>query len=411
MNNEKLLKAIGDIDGKYVKEAMPRRKERPNVAPHRFAARKLIPLAAALAVLVVVGIVAAQVDIPKPPGPVDLPSIPWNGLYSGEGGMGGGEGGMGGGMDFVWSANAAELHRDSPAFGREDELQTMSVYRNPNYPLYSSEALGKLLSEANAMEIAAKFSRAMGKTYTYAQPGNAWQDAPPEPTRQAPRTTMVPPDAEGQEQTQPQPQDPLQQEKLDILNRETKEINDIYDRYWQVWEFRCGGETLTVSALGTVSLRIPLSEVPRTGAAARHEAICRQAYEPRADAIEALTGLRYNKASTALIGYFTGEDNYGEKDFKTFFYVNNPGDTLARQAEDYALNRLHAYLYADAEEPVVSLSFTLRSLSAEELLGNYPVMDLESAKRELMAGRCETIYEVTNEMLARATIEDVELVY
>jgi len=338
-------------------------------APRRRVTWKMIPLAAALAVVVVVGIVVTQLGI-KPPTPIDLPLIPWNGLLSEAGGMGGG-------MGAVWSTSAAELHRDSPAHGRESELGTMPVYRNPSY----GQALQ--LDTTGAMEIAEKFSKAMGKTFTYV-PDTSWAEM----------------EARIREE---QPQKWQDMQEMLEANRQNE------------WRFQFGDEILNVTShYGTpISLQVPLpASLPQdTDPAARYEAICQQLYNSYAAGIEALTGLRYNRVSTALLGYYTGEDNYGGKDFDTFFYVNNPDDPLAKQAEDYALNRVGVYLYEGAEEPSARLFFALCELDVENYLGHYPVMGLEAAKRELLAGHYEAVPEVTKEMLARATIEDAELIY
>jgi len=353
--------------------------EQAKPAP-RLTPWKLLPITAAAAAIVLIATVVLN-NIPRVP--PELPLIQYEGMF-------GDSGGMGGGMGGVWSKSAAELHRDSPAFGREGELGIMPVYRNPSY----GKALA--LDTAGAMEIAARFSRAMGKTYTYV-PTDTWEQIEQKIRENAP---------------------PEHLEEALEANRQNE------------WEFRCGEERLRIYdhyGIG-VSLNAPLpaSQFKGDGTAARYEAMCQQVYDRYASAIESMTGLRFNKASTALTGY----DIYGEKDFETFFYLNNPGDPVAKQAEDYALNRLRVGVLEerdyidyglDSEGNTVEtvshqdaefyLGFCPTTLGKSDLLGNYPVMDLESARRELLAGRYEALSEVTADMLARATIEDVELVY
>ena len=369
---------------------LPEAQARP--ATRRFAPWKLLPAAAAVTAAVLLAVMLLNPGGPRPPA---LPLIPYEGLL-------GDDGGLGGGMGGVWSTNAAELHRDSPAYGREGELGAMPVYRNPDF------GEPQRLDEAGAMEIAEKFGRAMGKTYTYVPP---YWTAPGEQERireQVEKKLRAAGDTE---------------EEIEKVLREQFFMQD-------TWEFQCGEETLNVTGYYgiQVSLHGPLpTSLPKgDGTAARHESMCRQVLEPYVSAIESLTGLRFHKASTALTGY----NIYGEKGFETFFYVNNPGDPLAQQAEDYALKRLRVSVleekdYVDIgydregnavesishQDPEFYLSFSRAYPGEGDLLGRYPVMELESAKRELLAGRCEGLSEVTTEMLARATIEDAELAY
>ena len=361
-------------------------EENKRQAARRGYTRKLLPLAGGLAMVLAICIAIPLLGRIKPPRPpIDLPLIPYGSVFDGEGGLGGG-------MGFVWSANAAELHRDSPAYGREGALGAMPVYRNPSF----GKALQ--LDEAAAMEIAAKFSEAMGRDFVYV-PDTTWEEIEARIKAEQPQKWQ-------------DMQDTLE------ANRQNE------------WKFQCGDETLNVTShYGTrISLNSPLpAGLPKgDGTAARYEAMCQQVYDSYAAGVEALTGLRYNMASTALSGYII----YGEKDFETFFYVNNPGDPLAKQAEDYALNRVGVSVleekdYVDTgydregnavetishQDAAFYLGFVLPDLKEQDLLGSYPVMDLEAAKRELLAGRCEAVPEVTSEMLARAAIEDVELVY
>ena len=359
----------------YLKNRLLRLPEENTKPVRRVSPKRLIPLAAALAVVVVVGIVVTQLGIIKPPTPIDLPLIPYNGILNNDNSMGCG-------MGAVWSTSAAEIHRDSPAFGRESELGTMPVYRNPYFDREQQ------IDEAAAMEIAEQFGRAMGKTYSYAPPN--WLT--PERLEQL-------------------------REKLRAVGETEEEIETaIREQFKQsTWEFQCGDETLIVegSLFGCVRLSVPLPASLPTNVepATRYEAICQQVYNSYAAGIEALTGLRYNRVSTAVTGFSTSEYNYGGKTFDTFFYVNNPGDSLAKQAEDYALKRVGVCLYEDVDISSASLGFYLTHLGTDDLIGSYPVMDAESAKRELLAGRYEAVPEVTKEMLARATIEDVELFY
>ena len=363
-------------------------EERQSPAPRRITARRLVPLAAALAVVVVAGAVALQwgskmgepadyaaethTDCTNEPG--ELPLLPYGGFFNETGGQGAGD-------ETVWVKSAAELHRDSPAYGREGEIGSLPVYRNPEP--------GKKLSEAEAMEIAVKFGRAVGKTYIYELPH--W---------------LTP---EGQEQVR---------EKLRSVGDSEEEIEAMISEQFgapDFWRFKCGEETLMVNARGGVSIEWPVDPPVYDGSAARHEQACLQAYEPYAAAIETLTGLRFSKASTAC-----SYNIYGAKYFETFLYVNNPGDPLAKQMEDYALNRLTVYVEQDPNpgEPfdalaLNSLYFDLHPFGAEDLLGSYPVMDLEGAKKALLAGRWEAMLSsaVTPEMLARATIGEAELIY
>jgi len=361
--------------------------ERKAPAPRRFAPWKLLPLAAAMTAIVLVGVLLWNLGATNQPVNPDLPRIPYGGFFNDAGGMGG-MGGMGG----IWSKSAGELHRDSPAYGREGKLGTMPVYRNPYY--------GKAIwvDEAQAMEIAEKFNQATGKNFVY-EPTDIWEKMA-EKIRQ-----NTPPD---------QLKDALE------ANRQNE------------WIFQCGEETLRVFSHYSIGVTLhgPLpADLPQgDGTAARYEAMCRQVAAPYAAGIEALTGLRFNRASTAGTGY----NIYGETRFETFLYVNNPGDSLARQAEDYALKRLgvsvleerdYVETFVDREgregEEIVHqdaefyLGFSLAYPGEGELLGNYPVMDRKEAERELLAGRYETSLaeDVTAEMLARATIADAELVY
>jgi len=365
----------------YLKARLLRLPEgRPAPRARGIPRQRLLPLALALAVVFALSSVIPQLfrSVSR-----DLPLIQYEGMF-GDGS------GMGGGMGGAWSKSAAELHRDSPAYGRESELGVMPVYRNPSY----GKALQ--LDTAGAMEIAARFSRAMGKTYTYV-PTDTWEQI-----EQKIRENTPPEHLEGALEA----------------NRQNE------------WEFQCGEERLRIYdhyGIG-VSLNAPLpaSLFKGDGTAARYEAMCQQVYERYAGAIESMTGLRFNKASTALADY----DIYGEKNFETFFFVNNPGDPVAKQAEDYALNRLRVGVLeerdyidygVDREGNTVEtvsrqdaqfyLGFSPAALGESDLLGNYPVMDLESARRELLAGRYESLSEVTADMLARAAIKDVELVY
>ena len=356
-------------------------EEQAKPAPRRFAPWKLLPIAAAVAAVV---LIAAVVLNNIPPVNPELPMIQYEGMFGDAGGLGG----MGG----VWSKSAAELHRDSPAYGRESELGIMPVYRNPDFGTALS------LDTAGAMEIAEQFGKAMSKSYTYV-PDPSWAEM----------------EARIREE---QPQKWQDMQEMIEANRQNE------------WKFRCGDETLNITShYGIhVSLNAPLSaEQSRgDGTAAGYEAMCRRVLEPYREAIEEMTGLRYNEASTALTGY----DIYGEKRFETFFYVNNPGDSLAKQAEDYALNRLRVGVLEDKDYVDIGydqegnaietpghqdgefyLGFSMRQLGEGNLLGNYPVMDAESAKRDLLAGNCEGYVSATKEELACATVEDVELVY
>ncbi|MCL2300199.1 MAG: hypothetical protein FWC27_08665 [Firmicutes bacterium] len=355
--------------------------EQAKPAPRRFAPWKLLPIAGAVAAVV---LIAAVVLNGLPRVNPDLPPLQYEGVFGDAGGLGG----MGG----VWSKNAAELHRASPAYGREGELGTMPVYRNPDFGTALS------LDTAGAMEIAEKFGKAVGKTYTYV-PDPSWAEI----------------EARIREE---QPQKWQDMQEMLEANRQNE------------WHFQCGDEKLNITShYGVrVSINAPLSaEQSRgDGTAAGYEAICHRVFEPYSEAIEAMTGLRFNRASTAMTGY----DIYGEKRFETFFYVNNPGDPLEKKAEDYALNRLGVSVLEDKDsverwenslgetgEDIIHqdgefyLSFSMRQLGKDDLLGNYPVLDVKSAKRELLTGNCEGYVSATKEELARATIEDVELVY
>jgi len=350
-------------------------EEQAKSAPRRFASWKLLPIAAAVAVVVLVAAVVLN-NIPSVN--PELPLIQYESML--------GESGMG--YEAHMNKSAAELRRDSPVKGRESELGSMPVYRNL-WPIYGNppDVPRNLLSEAEVMEIAEKFGGLMDRTYIY-----------------APSYWLSP---EGQEKVN---------EKLDKFP-EDRAINEAYDQIFQAWEFQCGGEKLMVSALGAVSVQVPLPDYyPDYGnSAARYEEECRHFYEPYADAVEALTGLRFSKISTAF-----DYNIYGVPHYQTFFYVNNPGDSVARQAEDYALKRLHVYMPGEPnpQEPYdpanafASFSFSLRYTGAqEELLGNYPLLDLEGAKRELLAGNYEASVDATLDELSRATVEEVELIY
>ena len=355
-------------------------------ATRRFAPWKLLPLAAAVAAVALVAVLVFYPGTTNPIVDPDLPKIPYGGIF----GDGGSLGGMG--MGGAWYKDAGEMHRDSPAYGREGELETMPVYRNPNF------GKAQQLDEAGAMDIAEKFSKALGRTFVYV-PDPSWAEMEAKIRAEQP-------------------------EKLEDL-QEMLEANQQNE-----WKFQCGEENLRVydyQGIG-VSLDVPLpAGLPKgDGTAARYEAMCLQVYESYAAAVEAVTGLRFNQISTALNGY----DIYGEKLFETFLYVNNPDNPLAKQAEDYALRRLRVTVleekdYVDVgydregnavesishQEAEFYLGFGCASPGEDNLLGNYPVIDRESAKRELLAGRYEAVLEVTAEMLSRATIEDVELIY
>ena len=340
--------------------------------------RRAMPLAAFLLLAIggALGYLHLRGPGGNPPNP-DLSPISYESIL--------GEGGMG--FEAHMNKSAAELHRDSPAFGREGELGAMPVYRNP-WPIYGNlpDVPGNLLSEAQAMEIAKKFGGLMGRTYIY-----------------TPSYWLSP---EGQEKVN---------KKLDQFP-EDRVINEAYDRIFQAWEFRCGDEKLMVSTLGSVSMWVHLPDYypDYAGSAARYEALCRQFYEPYADAVEALTGLNFNKASTAF-----DYNIYGVEHFQTFFYVNNPGDTLAKQAEDYAFNRLHVFMPGEPnpqepygpEDAYASWSLSLSCLGTEDLIDHYPVMDSDAAKQALLDGHYEASVTATREELARATIEEVELIY
>jgi len=343
-------------------------------------ARRLLPLAGALAVVVAMGI-AIPLLVKRPPQPpIDLPPISLGSMY--------GMAGMG--FEAHMNKSAAELHRASPAYGREGGIGTMAVYRNPGF------GKPQRLDEAAAMEIADKFGKAMGKTYVYEPP--YWLSP------------------EGLEKTR---------EKLGAL---TPEEGEQAVRQSE-WSFKCGEETLSVSDYGgvRVSLYAPLpTGLPQDDStAASYEANCRQLYGLYAAAVEALTGLRFNMASTAF-----DYNIYGEKHFETFLYANNPGDPLAKQAEDYALKRLTvSWLpekdYVDYgvnsqgqtvetsghQDAEFWLGFDLAYPGESDLLGIYPVMDLESVVAQLRAGNYEASVSATKEELARATIEEAELIY
>jgi len=353
--------------------------EQAKPTPRRFAPWKLVPIVAAVAAVVLIAAVMLN-SLPRVT--PELPLIQYEGMFGDAGGLGG----MGG----VWSKSAAELHRDSPAYGREGEIKALPVYRNP----YFGTAIW--VDEAQAMEIAAKFGKAMGKTYAYVET-DMWD-------RMAEKIIESTP--------------PEHLEEALESNRQNE------------WKFQCGDETLNITSYYGVgvSINAPLSaEQSRgDGTAASYEAICRRVFETYSGAIESMTGLRFNKVSTALTGY----NIYGDKGFETFFYVNNPGDSLAKQAEDYIFNRLGVSVLEDKDYVEIGydhkgnavetsghqdgefyLGFSMRQLGEGDLLGNYPVMDVKSAKRELLAGNCEGYVSATKKELARAAIEDVELVY
>ena len=358
-------------------------EEQAKPAPRRFASWKLIPPAAAVTAAALAAVVILRPGITPPSSP-ELPLIPYGGMF----GDGGGLGGMGG----AWHKSADEMHRDSPAYGREDKLGTMPVYRNPNF------GKGQQLDEATAMEIAEKFGKALGKTFVYV-PDPSWAEM----------------------EAKIKAENPLKwqdmQEMLDA-NQQNE------------WKFQCGEENLRVydyQGIG-VSLDAPLPDgLPKgDGTAARYEAMCRQVYEPYAAAVAAVTGLHFNKISTAMTGY----DIYGDKLFETFLYANKSGDPLAKQAEDFALRRLSVSVLEEKEEvnighdhegnavesvsyqePKLYLGFGVSYPGETDLIGNYPVMNRESAWRELQAGNCEFELEISAEELARAVFEDAELVY
>jgi len=342
-------------------------------------ARKLLPLAGALAAVAAIGIAIPLLGKRPPQPPIDLPPISLGSIYSSDG-----MAGMG--YEAHMNKTAAELHRDSPAYGREGEIGTMAVYRNPQFEQRHS------LDEARAKQIAEQFGKAVGKTYTY------------EPPRWLTRKAL--------EQVR---------EKLRAVGDTEEEIErTISEQFTQTdWQFKYGDEELSVSGYYAprVSLIVPLPDLPpdRITDPARYETLCQQVYENYAAAIEELTGLRFNKASTAF-----DYNIYGEEHIETFFYVNNPGDSLAKQAEDYALKRLDVSIpfasmaeIADGydEKLVAYMGFNLSYPGAEELLDDYPVMDPEAAKRELLDGRYEASVQPTKEELARATIEEAELIY
>jgi len=374
MNDEMLLRAIGNIDGKYIREAAPPEKtnEQVKLAPRRFSPWKLIPIAAAVTAVVLVAVMVINIGTVNPPVNPELPLILvdlGNITDAGLGGMGWGA---------IANKSADEMHRDSPAYGREGELETMPVYRNP-IPIYETipELPANLLTESDAIAIAEQFSKAMGRAYVY-----ALAELPPE----------------------------LLEKEKQLEDVEIDPVNEAYDKIFQLWEFKCGDETLRVGAYGRVTLTIPLpATLPQIAdPAARHEAICSQAYESYAAAIEALTGLHFNKVSTALEHLPNAEI---QNNIETFFYVNNPADSLSQQAEDYALKRLDVALFEFEEPGLAQLAFNLRRPGVEDLVGNYPVLDLEGAKRELLAGHYESSVIPTAEALSRATVEEAELVY
>ena len=364
---------------------LPDEQARP-AARRRFATWKLIPPAVAVTAAVLAAVIILRPGTTNPVVDPDLPKISYGGMF----GDGGSLGGMG--MGGAWYKSAGEMHRDSPADGRGDELGTMPVYRNPNF------GKAQQLDEATAMEIAEKFGKALGKTFVYV-PDPSWAEM----------------------EAKIKAENPLKwqdmQEMLDA-NQQNE------------WKFQCGEENLRVydyQGIG-VSLDAPLPDgLPKgDGTAARYEAMCRQVYEPYAAGVEAVTGLRFNKISTAMTGY----DIYGEKGFESFLYANNPGDSLAKQAEDFALRRLSVSVLEEKkeieigydhegnavestvyQEPRLYLGFGVSYPGEADLIGNYPVMDRESAWRELQAGNCEFELETTVEELARAVFEDAELVY
>jgi len=279
------------------------------------------------------------------------------------------------GFQALMNTSAAELHRVSPAYGRESELGTMPVYRNPRY--------GKQMTEAEAMEIAEKFGADMGKTYTYIPP--EWL-ADPELQK-------------------------AMRDKLELMPPEQREM--IENKPLGYWEFKHDDETLTVDgSYGNISLSVPLpAHLPDLAdPTARQEAICWQVYELYAAAIEALTGFRFSKISTAF-EYGVNEEGIAFQIYTTFLYANDPGDSLARQAEDYAIKRLNVSVIEEPGREAAFLSFDLYYPRAEELLGNYPVLDLEGAKRELLSGNYEAPVEATRAELSRATIEEAEIIY
>ncbi|MCL2299719.1 MAG: hypothetical protein FWC27_06185 [Firmicutes bacterium] len=281
--------------------------------------------------------------------------------------------------------SAAELHRDSPAYGREGGFGTMPVYRNP---IFGEQ---KLMDEAAAREIAEKFGQAMGKTYVYAPP--YWM-APGEQERIREQVG----------------------EKLRATGDSEEEIEKVLREQFftqESWEFRCGDESLTVNAWGGISLTVPLPDLPpiRITDRAKYESVCLQIYQSYAAGYEAVTGLRFNNASTAF-----DYNIYGEEMFQTFFYVNNSADPLAKQAEDYALRRLDVNIpFASmAEEPDEVLVAYLHydgSHSGAAELGGYPVMDLAGAKQALLDSHYEASVSATPEELSRATVEEAELIY
>ena len=227
------------------------------------------------------------------------------------------------------------------------------------------------------MEIAKKFNEAMGRTFVYVPP--TWLD--------------------GVEQKIKETTPPEQWEQA------------LWDNRQQDWEFRYNDETLWVRGYDSstgITLNVPLPEpLPLIAdPAMRYEAICLQVYEFYADAIEALTGLRFNKASTTF-----SYNIFDVKHFDTFLYVNNPGDSLAKQAEDYALRRLQVGLIEEPGEECAYLHFDFVFPDEEDLLGIYPIINLEDAKRELLAGRYESSVTAKAEELFRATVEEAELIY
>lgn len=317
--------------------------------PRRRFAPKLLPLTAALAVLVTIGIVVTQRSTINPPEPPELPLLSWEGLL--------GEVGMG--FEATINKNAAELQNNSPAQGREGEIGTMPVYRNPQVRSSSDFSAGRVIEQGEAAALAKTFGDALGKRYDLSQPSDEFG----------------------------------------------------------IWTFRCGDETLTINAWGNVGLNTPLPELSpqRITDRERYEALCQQIYERYAAGVEALTGLQFSEIST-----LTEYNIYGEVLFNTNFYVNNPGDSLAKQAEDYAFRQLHVSIpFASQaelddgieEEPSAWLQFSLHSPGEAELIGHYPVMDLQGAREALLAGRYESSVSASPEELARATIAAAELTY
>jgi len=332
---------------------LPERKKKVNIT------WKLAPAMAALVVVAVVGIIALRGPGGIEPPPPHRPLIQ-HGSMLGGGAMG---------YEAHMNRNADELRRGSPAHGREGELGVMPVYRNPLY--------GIVVDEAMAMEIAEQFNEAIGRTFVYVPP--TWLDGVEQKIRE---TT---------------PPEHLEQA--------------LWDNRQQDWEFINGDERFRVRGYDSstgVTLNVPLPDpLPQIAdPVARYEAISWQVYERYADAIEAITGLRFNAISTAFSYYSTGD-----KHFNAFLYVNNPDDPLAKQAEDYALRRLEIGLIEEPGEECAFLHFAFAYPGAEDLLDHYPVMDLEGAKRELLAGHYESSVTATREELARATIEEAELIY